>query len=240
MRLLEGPEHGSTREHAGARGSTQQEHAAGVLRPAPQPWAWGGHIGAAPWRNRSAHSTVRYYTSPYCNIIRAGRLRPRCSTMLALRRPKRHAAAGQHGQAAAACSGQGHAGARRSTHRSTIFKVLPRAPVLPCSRVLPARGPPTARSAQSAARAAPSRGDRRIHRKSTWPCTPRCNTANSLQWLRFGSALRFNDATWTRVGNVLLEGGGGCCLPPALQAACLRVHARADACLRVHARACVK
>ena len=152
----------------------------------------------------------------------------------------RRGSTGKQQQRAPARGTQEHAGARRSTHRSTIFKVLPRAPVLPCSRVLPTRGPPTARSAQSAARAAPSRGDRRIHRKSTWPCTPRCNTANSLQWLRFGSALRFNDATWTRVGNVLLEGGGGCSLPPALQTACLRVHARADACMRVHARACVK
>ena len=48
--------------------------------------------------------------------------------------------------------------------------------------------------------------------------------------MRFDSALRFNDATWTRVGDVLLEGSGAYHLQNAcacMQAACLLVHARA-------------
>ena len=71
--------------------------------------------------------------------------------MLALRRPKRHATAGQHGQAAAACSGQGHAGARRSTQEHAPEHDLQSAPACSRAPVLP-RAPDT-RAAHSAQRA---------------------------------------------------------------------------------------
>ena len=133
MRLLRA----GAREHAGARGSTQQEHAAGVLRPAPQRWAWGGHIGAAPWRNRSTHSTVRYYTSPYCSIIGAGRLQHDASAS--------EAEKACHGGAARASSSsvlrpgarrstQEHAGARTGARSSKCSRVLPCSRAPACSR----------------------------------------------------------------------------------------------------------